>query len=331
MKTRQLLPAMLAFAALNFAACNNDENPTNFNDQVAAIISGSITNGTDNTDLVNAPQTRASATAWAEGDLIGISASSPAGITAYTNIRYSAMNVAGNFEVANASGEDNTIYFQDKKDVNFTAYYPHSGTNGTKPGTDGIISHTITIDDQMADRQPAIDFLWAQATANAANPQVQFRFAHTMSSIRLSFIEGDGVTFPAEGVTCTLAGLKLDGTFDTSDGTATASSTAQTADLGPAVATVPTGSTSFRTSLIVWPQQVAGVMLTVNVSGITTPFTAPLTFTDIAITGTSELLTGKSYTFNVKVEKTRIDVSQATITDWSEEWSSGNDTTVYPE
>lgn len=67
------------------------------------------------------------------------------------NVKYVTTAGSGAFTVVNNPGEDNAIYFQNKDDVTFTAYYPYDGENGTAPGTNGIISKSITAAEQTAD------------------------------------------------------------------------------------------------------------------------------------------------------------------------------------
>lgn len=99
----------------------------------------------------NVASTRASETAWDAGDCIGISTSSTStkGKTNYINIRYQTDGNVFN-PVPGTAGEDNTIYFQGTSPMEFTAYYPCQGVNGTKPGNDGIITlheyRTLTYD-----------------------------------------------------------------------------------------------------------------------------------------------------------------------------------------
>ena len=317
-----ILPAMGLFV---FAACSTDIGSPDIDHPVAAIVSGSICEEQDNV-------TRASATAWDAGDLIGISAASP-GKTARTNIRFRAKNAAGNFEVVNASGENNAIYFEDRKDVRFTAYYPYEGTNETKPGADGIISRTITVESQNPDRQSDLDFLWAQTTANFANPQVRLDFVHVMSRIRLNFIQGNGVTFPDESVSFSFSGLKYHGRFDTSTGIAAAIENSASGLVGPFVATTPFGGTSPQATLIVWPHEVGLFRLYVdaNINGITTTFSGMLAFTRKSGASKTDLLPGKSYTFNITVENEGIDIGEAEVTSWKDKWTNGTDVTARPD
>ena len=140
---------------------------------------------------------------------------------------------------------DNTLYFQDASPTEFTAYYPCEGANGTRPGSDGILTKTLTATDQSPENLPVIDYLWAQQTAQSSSPEVDFLFSHRMSRITLRFKAGTGVVFPADGPTYTLTGVSTAGTFDTSTGEAKATGTASTLENLPTTITTggqPTGT-----------------------------------------------------------------------------------------
>lgn len=285
------------------------------NDALQSPTAGSSTNSSTNSSTISS--TRAAGTAWTSGDLIGIYAtSSPSGATTYTNVKYTASS-DGTFTPVNAAGEDNNIYFQDKADVTFTAYYPHAGTNGTLPGTDGTLARTLTAADQTEASLPGIDYLHAApVTASAALPEVKFTFHHCMSRILLSFTEGDDMTF-SDQLTYTLSGIRLQGTFNTLDGTAAIDPAAATGSLED----IPVNTTSTQASssyLILWPQQADAATLTVTVDN--TPYTAQIAFPALpgSTSGEKGLAPGYSYQYNVKVNKTRLTISPATISDWTQ-------------
>ena len=309
MKTNSILSNLAAPALfiLLFAACESDNHLTD-DSPIAARITSTIAQTAD---------TRASETTWNDNDRIGVSATSTEGATAYTNIQYTATDTRGDFAVVNAAGEDNDIYFQDKKSVDFTAYYPYTGSNGTRPGTDGIISKTLTAADQALADLPRIDYLWSRADGiTSANPQVNFNFTHRMSRLKLNFVEGMGMAFPASGLTYTLSGLKLAGTFNTLNGTAEADATATAAKLE----NIPASTTAQNTlsTLILWPQEAATASLSVTVSG--SNYSATLNLLDLpgVTPSTQGLASGYSYTYNVKVHKTGIEITEAKITAWTQ-------------
>ena len=281
MNTRLLPIAVLALCA---AACTNDEE--NLNDgPVAAVI---------NAEISDAVSTRASGTAWAERDEIGISESR----FGYTNVPY-------RWESGKFTPAGTIIFFQDDDPTTFSAYYPYDADGGTL---------TATTDATAQQNQPAIDFLYATgATASTHNPEVNFTnnlstggtdcsFHHRMSQITLTFQEGSGVDFKTAKLSSyTLSGLVLEGSFDTATGTAETDANAQTADLTMELDGVLTSS------VILFPQSTTSIELSVNYNS--QPYTATLTIPDGA------LKAGNNYTYTVTVRNKDLSISSATISD----------------
>lgn len=290
-------------AAMLAAGCSEENNEPVGNASNAAIVTASIGKAD------NVTSTRASNTVWDADDCIGISTSSAKGKTNYINIQYKTDGSVFK-PVSGAAGEDNTIYFQDTSPTEFTAYYPYEGVNGTKPGSDGVITRTLTVADQSTANLPAIDYLWAQQTAQSSNPKVDFQFSHRMSRIILNFKAGAGTVLPTNGLTYTLTGLATEGTFNTLTGEAQATGTASTLEKLPTITTAgqPTGTA------ILWPQAASSVRLQLTLNGTT--FGAALTFP--SGTAGEALAPSTSYTFNVNVERTGIEISKADIKDWTD-------------
>lgn len=290
-------------AAMLAAGCSEENNEPVGNASNAAIVTASIGKAD------NVTSTRASNTVWDADDYIGISTSSAKGKTNYINIQYKTDGSVFK-PVSGAAGEDNTIYFQDTSPTEFTAYYPYEGVNGTKPGSNGVITRTLTVADQSTANLPAIDYLWAQQTAQSSNPKVDFQFSHRMSRIILNFKAGAGTVLPTDGLTYTLTGLATEGTFNTLTGEAQATGTASTLEKLPTITTAgqPTGTA------ILWPQPANSVRLQLTLNGTT--FGAALTFP--SGTAGEALAPSTSYTFNVNVERTGIEISKADIEDWTD-------------
>ena len=287
MKTR-----LFALAALGIAltACTNDNEGMN-NGPMAAVI---------NAEISDAVATRASGTAWADKDEIGVSENG----YGYTNVPYRMTN--GRFEPAGG-----TIFFHDDAPTTFSAYYPYDSNGGTL---------TVTTDATAQQDQPAIDFLYATgATASTNSPEVNFRnenaaggndpaldhsFHHCMSQITLTFEEGDGVSFyGTEPESYTLSGLVLKGTFDTTTGTAKADEAAQAADL-----TIQIGGT-LTSSVILFPQTQTSIGLTVAYNE--NDYYATLTVPEGA------LKAGNNYTYTVTVNNQDVYIGSPEITPWN--------------
>ena len=284
MKTRFFALAALALA---LAACNNDNENLN-DDSVAAVI---------NAEISDAVSTRASGTAWAERDEIGISESR----FGYTNVPY-------RWESGKFTPTGTIIFFQDDDPTTFSAYYPYDADGGTL---------TATTDATAQQNQPAIDFLYATgATASTHNPEVNFTddtdaggtdcsFHHCMSQITLTFKEGSGVDFSTIQPTgYTLSGLMLTGSFDTTTGTAETDDATAAQDLDM---TLTNGA--LTSSVILFPQTKASIGLSVNYNS--QPYTATLDIPEGA------LKAGNNYTYTVTVRNKDLSVSSATISDWN--------------
>lgn len=308
--------SVAAISLLLTAGCSGEENEPGGNTSNAAIITASVGKAD------NVASTRASETAWDAGDCIGISTSSTStkGKTNYINIRYQTDGSVFS-PVPGAAGEDNTIYFQGTSPMEFTAYYPCQGANGTKPGNNGIITRTLTAADQSTANLPDIDYLWAQKTAQSSNPRVDFLFSHRMSRLVLNFKAGAGVSLPPDGLAYTLTGLVQEGAFDTSTGEAKATGSTP-ADLTglpttPTTTTTATGQATGTT--ILWPQAANSVRLQLTLNGIT--FGAVLTFPSGTAAGEA-LAPSTSYTFNVTVERTGLEIGNADIDGWTDDGGS---------
>ena len=284
MKTRFFALAALALA---LAACTNDNENLN-DDSVAAVI---------NAEISDAVSTRASGTAWAERDEIGISESR----FGYTNVPY-------RWESGKFTPTGTIIFFQDDDPTTFSAYYPYDADGGTL---------TATTDATAQQNQPAIDFLYATgATASTHNPEVNFTddtdaggkdcsFHHCMSQITLTFKEGSGVDFSTIQPTgYTLSGLMLTGSFDTTTGTAETDDATAAQDLDM---TLTNGA--LTSSVILFPQTKASIGLSVYYNS--QPYTATLTIPDGA------LKAGNNYTYTVTVRNKDLSISSATISDWN--------------
>lgn len=293
MKTSNFL--YVGMAALAFAACSNEEV---INDgSVAAQVSAGI----------EGVQTRAAGTSWDNNDQIGISCTGE-GKTKYTNVLYTISDASSGSFTSTAP-----IYFQDMAEVNFSAYYPYSADGGK-------ITKTITADDQEAEAQKKIDYMFASgAKASKANPEVKFtndgstdaRFKHRMSQLSLTFKQGADTDL-TDMTDFTVSGLKMKGTFNTENGTASVTGTAQATDLK--ITETPSASDTYTRSLILFPQQVESgkfnLSLTLGGETYKTELSVP--------NGGTDLTAGNKYTYTITVNKTAIVVNQSSIEGWGD-------------
>ncbi len=294
----------LGMAALAFTACSNEEV---INDgPVAAQVSAGI----------EGVQTRAAGTSWDSNDEIGISCNG--GKTQYTNVHYTVSNTSDGSFTSSAP-----IYFQDLEEVTFSAYYPYTAEGGT-------ISKTIAADDQKADAQKKIDYMFASgAKASKTNPNVKFTndgatdacFKHRMSQLSFTFKQGADTDLTAM-TDFTISGLKMEGTFNTEDGTATATKTAQAEDLK--ITETPSASDTYTRSLILFPQEVSDGKF-----NLTLTLGEEIYKTELSIPEDKTVLTaGNKYTYTITVNKTKIEVGQSTIEDWGDGGSNSGEATM---
>lgn len=282
---------LIAALALALGACSNDNTPEAPADgQVAARITAEI----------GSVSSRATGTSWVAGDIIGISTSGDTK-TVYNNVPY--RHDGTGFTV-----NGTTIYFQDTKTVNFSAYYPYMTTDRM---TGGVIKASTAASSQGKDSQSQIDFLFASgATADKDNPTVAFTgnnaFRHMMSRITLRLKEGDDVTFAGKLTGYTLQGIALDGTFNTADGKTTVDGTAGSLEMS--LQNVNAQSGLYETApVILFPQTDVALKLELTLSGETYRTTLPVT----------GLEAGNNYIFPVTVNKRGLTVGSAEIIDWN--------------
>ena len=309
MKAKTIFMATLAAAVLT--ACNNDENNVIDTGSSQATFTAAI-NGQVNT--------RAFDQTWEAGDAIGISGTS--GSTVYTNVQYVTTGGNGNF-TAGTSG--NEIYYQDDNSVTFTAYYPW--TNLAADAT------TITADTRAQASQSDFDFLWSRQTGSKASPNVQFIFTHKMVKLVLTIKKGDGVSYQeVQDAVLSLGGFKNNGSFNVTDGTATATGDNLTADWTFAGNSTETdynaplskddAAETVAYTLILFPQVFSSPLPITAITGGQS-FSATLNFTKANENASdtdaqNEWVAGRQYNLSVTLRKTGITVNGSTIQGWEE-------------
>ena len=296
---------LFAAAALTLTACTNDnENPN------ARPVAAQVTAG------IGGAQTRVSGTTWTAGDAIGISTTSST-LTQYTNMKYTTTGDGSFTHAADKGGEASGIFFQDTEEATFRAYYPfdEDSEENTLPGTDGIISD-VTTENQT--NQSAFDFLFAAgATASKLSPTVSFNndvaantsFTHRMTRLVLNITTDANSGLSAtdvHGGTYYMSGVKHSGTFNTRTGEAAATGNA-TNDWA-ITATQAVANNTVTYSMIFYPQ-----------SGASLTFRATIGGQNYTCTLTPALAAATSYTYNITVKKTGLEVSLSDIKDWDEE------------
>lgn len=238
---KKYLLAMTA-SVMMFAACSNDENILDENDNnlkinpVAVNFSAGITS-------------RTVGNTWQKDDLVGISATGTDNV-AYSNVQYKVAE-DGASATFNAVNPEQAICFQNTGAMVFSAYYPYADVSAT----DGKIAKNT------AQTQNGVDFLWAKVdnVNYSESPVVNFTFIHKMSQINVKVTPESGVDISGQSII--IGGLKHDGTFNTTNGQATAN-----ADATPEDWTIgtPASNDEFTYTGLIYPQNTNSLMLTVG-------------------------------------------------------------------
>lgn len=303
---------MIATAATLLAACGNDENEINNGPVEARITAG-----------IDGPKTRAIDQDWKEGNTIGVmvtNALSSGMKGLYKNVKYNVNNIGrtGSFDPA-VTGQG--IFFQDASEtVTFAAYSPYqsSTTAATLPGTAGTVTGANTKDQTTQEKREAVDYLFASgAMASKNTPAVEFKeshqFEHKMARLILVLQTSTTDGFTADQVgkgTYKLGGLKHDGTFNVTDGTATATGNAVSDWDITSNYYIDGSPADTRTyTMILYPQTSGALAFSATIEG--------QTYTNNSDIHPASLAAGTSYTYTITMKKTGLTVSGCTIAAWN--------------
>ena len=222
--------------------------------------------------------------------------------------------------------QGNEIYYQDDNSVTFTAYYPWANLAAD--------ATTIAADTRAQASQSDFDFLWSRQTGSKATTNVQFLFAHKMAKLVLTIQKGDDVSYQeVQDAVLSLRGFKYNGTFNVTDGTATATGDNLTADWTFAGNSTETGynaplskddaAETVSYTLILFPQEFSSPLpITATLTGMQS-FSATLDFTAANVDAgdtdaKNEWVAGRQYNLSVTLHKTDITVDGCTIQGWDE-------------
>ncbi|WMI93963.1 fimbrillin family protein [Bacteroides fragilis] len=313
---------MIATVATMLAACSNDENEMNNGPVEARITAG-----------IDGPATRAIDQSWSSGNTIGVMVTSAVNsnmTTLYRNVKYMVGGAGTNGTFTAATGKG--IFFQDASEtVTFAAYSPYqtSANAATLPGTNGTVTgvNTKTQTDQAT--QETFDYLFAGgATASKGAPTVEFKdsynFKHQMARLILVLKTSETDGFTAGQVfngTYKLGGLKHDGTFNVTNGTATATG-GEVSDWNITNNYKEDGNpANTRTyTMILYPQNTGGALTFIaEIAGQTYTNTTSIQ---------PALAAGTSYTYTITMKKTGLTVSGCTISPWNPGAGGSGDATM---
>lgn len=313
---------MIATVATMLAACSNDENEMNNGPVEARITAG-----------IDGPATRAIDQKWSSGNTIGVMVTTAVNSdmkTLYQNVKYTVGNGGENGVFTAEPGKG--IFFQNASEtVTFAAYSPYqtSANAATLPENGGVVAGVNTKIQTDQATQETFDYLFASgATASKDAPTVEFKegnnFKHQMARLILVLKTSDTDGFTAGQVfdgTYNLGGLKHNGTFKVTDGTATA-----TGDVvndwditdNYKVDDNPAGTRTY--TMILYPQTLGGALtFSATIDGQTYTNTTAIY---------PRLTNGNSYTYTITMKKTGLTVSGCTINPWNTVIGVGGDATM---
>lgn len=294
---------IFAAAALSMAACTNEVEENLDDSPVAARITAGVSTRVENNK-------------WEANDAIGVMVTG--GNTdmenLYKNVRYYTSN-SGTSEAVFEAG-DVDIYFQSTDQITFAAYGPFVDSNdkGTLPGTnkDGVIKSDAngTGDQNTPDKQKVFDYIYAEKTASRSNPKVNFNFNHVMTRLIINVTTSAADGFAATDVTSGeyyLSGLKHDGKFDVTTGTAEADGDVVNNWLLNDNTIKADSNDKMTFTAILYPQTLNSAL----------GFEAKINGQTYKIGISPALEAGYSYTYNITVKKTGLTVDKCTIQDWT--------------
>lgn len=263
---------------------------------------------------IGAVQTRATATAWEQGDAIGVYALTagqalPGGIyNEKANIKYTTASTDGIFKAASIG-----IQFLNSEDkLDFISYYPYKET---------INNYTYPINVSAQSSPETIDLMYSNNVKNSESGTslVNLNFKHALSQLVFSITAGDGIT-SLQSITASLSDVVVDGAFDLASGNVTMGTTKQS--LAPKV--YNTNNTTATVSVILLPgQNTKDVVVSFTLNGSIYKF--PLS--EVILASSSK------YTYQLVLSKTGLTAvdANATITDWVEGNPGGSPITITPD
>lgn len=278
-----------ALSALVLTGCkDNDDN------------SEWMTDGVVFTSHVEGMVSRASGSAWSDGDKVGIYMN--AGGTDFENYEYTASADGA----LTAAGK--TLKYPEEGTADFFAYYPYQTSISNK-------TYAVNVSDQSDPTK--IDLLYATKTGISNGEAVNFAFSHQLSQIVINITKDETIA-NLNGLKIQVKGMNTQASFALADGTLT--STDSKADFDMNVNAEGTTAEAI-------------VIPTADLTG------AELVFTladgksfgwDLTQSAVSSFDKGTKYTYNASLSMTNgqpsADMGNATIEDWDSQ--AGGDINV---
>ena len=269
-----------ALSALVLTGCkDNDDN------------SEWMTDGVIFTSHIEGMVSRASGSAWSDGDKVGIYMS--AGGTDFENYEYTASADGA----LTAAGK--TLKYPEEGTADFFAYYPYQTSISNK-------TYAVNVSDQSDPTK--IDLLYATKTGISNGEAVNFAFSHQLSQIVIN-VSHDETIASLNGLKIQVKGMNTQASFALADGTLT--STDSKADF--AMNVNAEGTTA--EAIILPTADLTGAQLVFTLADGKS-FGWDLTQSDV-----SSFDKGTKYTYNASLSMTNgqpsADMGNATIDDWT--------------
>jgi hypothetical protein len=286
MKTKYYLTAL---AAVLFSACSNESNeviPVEPETEAEAPVTPVALQVQANISAT----TRVANGAFAIDDAIGVYAVSTAtdGLTSGVNVKYVATNTTADFSA------DAPIYFQDRNDVNVSAYYPYTET---------VTNNTLSV--SLSDQK---DILFAHKDKVAyTETSLALTFDHVLTQLTLVLKAGDGIENLDALTAVKLKDLVSAASWNVLTGALTNGDTKTDYEVTSFTANQD-GSKSL--SLLAFP--VSGetsIALKVTYDGVDY---------DATLTAGSGLAAGNNYTYTVNIKQSGLAINGSTINEWAD-------------
>lgn len=311
---RSLATLCALAGAVCLSSCSSDEEVNVSNDGRVHF-----TAGIGNQAVAATPASRASGSAWASGDAIGIF------MVGHGTVDVEAGNkkfitLGGNGTFTPVAG--NEIYYpMDNIKVDFIAYYPYK----ENVSFDADLPVTIATDQTATDAQPGCDLMWAKADKNGSGYEkdvdattfVALTFDHCLAKLTMNCEVADNVGDNLDGATVTISGMNTQNTFDLKTGTLGAPGTET--DITPRKLATPTDGFDATYDAIILPGNYGPGNLSVTFKINGEDF--------IWQVGAIEFESGKEYIYKVIIKRTGVSAT-GTITPWK---TVTKDDSVYAE
>lgn len=276
-----------ALSALVLTGCkSNDDN------------SEWMTDGVVFTSHIEGMASRASGTAWSDGDQVGIFMT--AGGTDYENRQYTASS-DGNLTPAGQA-----LKYPEEGTADFFAYYPYQTSISNK-------TYAVNVSDQSDPTK--IDLLYATQTGVGHGDVVNFGFTHELSQIVINITKDETINSLSE-LTIKASGMNTQADFMLGDGTLNAKDSKTDFDMNVKV----DGETATAEAIVIPTADLTGAKLVFTLNGI--DFTW-----DMTVSGGGGFVKGTKYTYNAILStgngQPSVNMGNASIDDWTDQ-AGGN-------